>query len=642
MSGMMGEALVYLLTALVMVPLAARLRLGSVLGYLLGGVLIGPFALNLAGSPEDVMHFAELGVVMMLFLVGLELDAGRLWRLRGPIFGMGSLQLGLTAVVVLVVGLIAGLPWQQGLALGLILAMSSTAIGLQSLAERGLLGTDAGQRSFSVLLFQDVAVIPMLAIFPLLATLPVGAAAGDGHGAADGLTESLPGWLMGLRVLAAIFVVVGGGRILVPPIMRMVARSGMRELFTVAALAIVLGVGLLMQTVGLSPALGTFLAGVVLAGSEYRHELESDVEPFKGLLLGLFFIAVGASIDLGLIARYPVLVLGAVLGITFAKGAVLLVIARLGGSTWDQGARFAVALAQVGEFAFVLIGFSVTSGIIAGELGGGLVAITALSMALSPLLFALNEGVLLPRLIRQSADLPETEAIAEHNPVILAGAGRFGQVVGRFLKANGVGVTLLDLDPEQLAVLGRFGTKVYYGDASRLDLLQAAGAAQARLLLIAVDVPEKAEEILRIARVHFPQLKGLVRARGRVEAYGLHAAGADGVFRELFGSSLSMGESALIHLGRHPHAAHRAARIFHRHDQAAVADLAPHRADLGLLVSANVERRDALERALRSDRADAEELRDSSWDAGRLREQAAPADAQSERGSAPDVPIEHA
>jgi CPA2 family monovalent cation:H+ antiporter-2 len=613
------HAMVYLAAALVMVPLAKRLGLGSVLGYLLAGLVIGPFGLDLVGGAGgDVMEFAEFGVVMMLFLVGLELEPSLLWRLRGPILGLGGLQVSVTAVVIAGIAMVFGLPWQQGLALGLVVAMSSTAIALQSLAEKGLLRSDAGQKSFAVLLFQDISVIPMLAIFPLLATVPAAAGGGDAHGGS--LVDHLPGWERAGIVLAAILGVIGVGRLVVPPLMRAVARTGLREMFTAAALALVIGVTILMTMVGLSPALGTFLAGVVLANSEYRHELEGDIEPFKGLLLGLFFISVGASIDFGLVWDAPLTILALLVGLTVVKIVVLSGLARLFHTTPDQGAVFAVALCQIGEFAFVLFSFAQATGVLPGTVAGPMVAVTALSMAMSPLLLALNERVVLPRLRANIVDVREPDVEDEDAPVIIAGYGRFGQIAGRFLRANGVRVTVLDVDGEQIDVMKRFGAKVFYGDASRLDLLRAAGAAHAKVLLVAVDEPDKVKEIVHTARQHFPNLAVLARARGRGEAMDLLASGVEGVYRETFDSSLRLGADALRLLGAHAHHAERSARMFRRHDEQALRDLVAVRNDQAALQASAPQRMRMLEEALQADLSRANMLGDNGWDAEVLRQ----------------------
>ncbi len=620
MNPMFIQAFVYLAAALLVVPIAKRLGLGSVLGYLLAGLFIGPWGLGLVGEEgEDVMHFAEFGVVMMLFLVGLELDPGTLWRLRGPILGLGGAQVGGTAAVVTIIAMILGLPWQQALAVGLILAMSSTAIALQSLAEKGLMKSDAGQKSFAVLLFQDIAVIPMLAVFPLLATVQVAGAEEGDHGGGT-FVEHLPAWQHGLVVLGAVVALVGAGRFLVRPAMRLVAQTGLREMFTAAALLLVVGVTLLMSVVGLSPALGTFLAGVVLANSEYRHELESDIEPFKGLLLGLFFIAVGASIDFGLVLDAPLRLGGMLLSVIAVKLLVLVVLARGFKTRSDQSAIFAVALSQVGEFAFVLFSFARQNGVLPDDVVQPLVAVTALSMAASPLLLVVNERLLLPRLLPAAAPKPESNVEDEHNPVIIAGYGRFGQIAGRFLRGNGVGVTAVDIDSELMEMLGRFGQKVFYGDASRLDLLRAAGAGGAKLLIVAVDDHSKAMEIVHTAHKHFPHLTLLARARGRTEAYELMDAGVEEIYRETFDSSLRVGTDALRALGAHAHMAHRSARTFRRYDEQGLRDLAALRHDQAKLASTARERVALLGAALQADRAGIPGITQHGWDTEHLRE----------------------
>ncbi|MCK6504934.1 monovalent cation:proton antiporter-2 (CPA2) family protein [Myxococcota bacterium] len=614
MGGLLPQAAVYLGAAVVAVPVAKRLGLGSVLGYLLAGVLVGPAALGLVGDEgQDVMHFAEFGVVMMLFLVGLELEPSRLWRMRGQVAGLGGLQVLLSALVVALPALALGLPWRQALAVGLILSMSSTAIALQTLAEKGLLKADAGQRSFAVLLFQDLAVIPILALLPLLATPGLSTAGGaDAHG--GGALDALPGWLHGLAVLGAVTGVVLAGRFLVRPMMGAVARSGLREMFTAAALLIVVGVTLLMSLVGLSPALGAFLAGVVLANSEYRHELESDIEPFKGLLLGLFFIAVGASIDFGLLRESPARVMGLVALVVLLKGLVLVGLGRGFRMSRDQGLVFAVALSQVGEFAFVLFSFAQQTGVLPASVSGLLVAVTAFSMATTPPLFLLLERLVLPRLPVAGPPTREHDVADDEPPVIIAGFGRFGQITGRLLRSSGVATTVLDVDSDQVDVVRRFGQKVYYGDASRLDLLRAAGAAKARVLVVAVDDHGKAMEIVHLARKHFPQLAILGRARGRTEAQDLVEVGVEGVYRETFDTSLRVGADALRLLGWNAHRATRATQLFRRHDEAAMVDLAGMRGDQDRMVASARERIANLERVLQADLAEREELQDHGWD----------------------------
>ncbi len=434
---LLTQGLVYLAAAVVAVPVAKRLGLGSVLGYLAAGALIGPFGLHLVGAERaDVLHFAEFGVVLMLFLVGLELEPALLWRLRGSVFGLGGLQVALTAALVAAAAALAGLSWPAGVAVGLILALSSTAIALQSLDEKGRLKTEGGQRAFSVLLFQDIAVIPILALLPLLA--PRGAAGEDtaaGAGA-HGALAGQPGWVQALAVLGAVAAVVLAGRFLVRPLLRAAARTRLREMFTASSLLLVVGIAVLMREVGLSPALGTFLAGVVLANSEYRHELVADIEPFKGLLLGLFFIAVGASIDFGLVAARPGLLAALVAGVVLLKLLVLLGLGRAFGLAAAPAVLLAASLAQVGEFAFVLIGFAAQLGVLRPAVAGPLVAVVALTMALSPVVEIAADRLVLPRLGPRAAPAREPDPIDERNAVIVAGFGRFGQVVARLLRAQ--------------------------------------------------------------------------------------------------------------------------------------------------------------------------------------------------------------
>jgi monovalent cation:H+ antiporter-2, CPA2 family len=623
MNEFLGQAFIYLVAAVAAVPVAQRLGLGSVLGYLLAGVIIGPFALGLVGSEgADVMHFAEFGVVMMLFVVGLELEPALLWRLRAPILGLGGLQVLLTALAVAGIALLLGRDWREALAIGMIFSLSSTAIVLQMLNEKGLMKTEAGQSSFAVLLFQDIAVIPMLAIFPLLASAAPAAASqagSDGH-AAETFVAGLPAWAQTLAVLGAVGLIVVGGRFLVRPLFRAIAGTRLRELFTAAALLLVIGIALLMTQVGLSPALGTFLAGVVLANSEYRHELESDIDPFKGLLLGLFFIAVGASIDFGLILEQPLLVAGLVAGLIVVKFAVLFGLARLFGLGLDQRMIFACALAQVGEFAFVLFSFAGQEGVLAPGVTGVLVAVVALSMALTPLLMLANERLALPRLGTREQVVREADAIDEDSPVIIAGFGGFGATVGRLLKANGIGTTVLDIDSDQVDLLRKLGLKVYYGDASRHDLLHTAGAARARLLVLALDTPEKTLELVHTAQRHFPNLTIMARAFDWGDAHALLNAGVTYVYRENLDTSLRMGTDALRMLGFRAYQARRAAQTFLRHDEESLRQLAEFRGDRVVYLNTARQRIAELERILQSDLHLLGQDRDDGWDSESLRE----------------------
>ncbi|MBC8163955.1 MAG: cation:proton antiporter [Roseiflexaceae bacterium] len=613
------QAFVYLVAAVLAVPIAKRFGLGSVLGYLIAGVVIGPFVLGLIGSEgEDVLHVAEFGVVLMLFVVGLELEPALLWRLRTSIVGLGGLQVLATSALLMAGGLAFGLPWQAALAVGLTLSLSSTAIVLQVLNEKGLMKTAGGQGAFSVLLFQDIAVIPMLAIFPLLAVAPASAATDD-H-AATTLVASLPAWAQTLAVLGAVAAIVLAGRFLVRPALGVIARTRLHELFTATALLIVIGIALLMSQVGLSPALGTFLAGVVLANSEYRHELESDIDPFKGLLLGLFFLSVGASVDFGLIFAQPLLIGGLVLAIMAVKFVVLLLLARVFRFGFDQSMLLAFALPQVGEFAFVLFSFANQEGVLGPEITSPLVAVVALSMALTPLLLQLNERVIQPRLgTTEAARTPDQ--IDEQAPVLIVGFGGFGSTVGRLLKANNVATVVLDNDSDRVDLLRRLGLRVYYGDATRHDLLAVAGAAKARLLVIALDSPEHTLELVQIARKHFPELVVLARAFDWDDAHDLQEAGVQYVYRQSLDTSLRLGTDALRLLGFRGYQATRAAQTFLRHEEESLRELAKQRSDRTVYLSAARERIEDLEHLLRADLEDSNEMRDLGWDAESLREE---------------------
>jgi CPA2 family monovalent cation:H+ antiporter-2/glutathione-regulated potassium-efflux system protein KefB len=567
------------------------------------------------------MHFAEFGVVMMLFVVGLELEPALLWRLRAPILGLGGLQVLLTVLAVAAVALALGLGWQMALAVGMILAPSSTAIVLQSLAEKGVLKTEGGQSSFAVLLFQDIAVIPMLAFFPLLATAPH--AAGDaGHAAeATTLVGGLPGWAQTLAVLGAVVGVVLAGRFLVRPALRAIAAARLRELFTAAALLLVIGIALLMTAVGLSPALGTFLAGVVLANSEYRHELESDIDPFKGLLLGLFFIAVGASVDFALILAQPLLIAGLVLAIIAVKFAVLFGLSRAFKLSLDQGLLFAFALPQVGEFAFVLCSFANQQGVLDVTITSPIVAAVAVSMALTPLLLIINERLVQPRFGTLEGQMREADAINDQSSVIIAGFGSFGSTVGRLLRANGINTTVLDIDSDRVDLLRRMGLKVYYGDASRYDLLETAGAGEARVLVLALDSPEKTLELVHTARTHFPHLTIIARTFEWPDTHALYAAGVSHVYREDLDTAVRSGVDVMRLLGVHGYTAQRAAQAFLRHEERSLRELTGRSGDNAGYISMARERIEALEQQMQADRESTDLERDAGWDAETLREE---------------------
>ncbi len=617
---MLTQAFVYLCAAVLAVPFAKRLGLGSVLGYLIAGVAIGPYALALVGEKgADVMHASELGVVMMLFLIGLELRPSLLWQMRRPILGLGGGQVVVTTALVAAIALALGFDAKMGLAIGMILAASSTAIVLQSLSEKGLMRSEGGQASFSVLLFQDIAVIPMLAVMPLLAMAGAGGeAAVDAHGAA---AAARPGWLQGLMVLGAVGGIVVGGRFLVRPVFRLLAETRLREIFTAAALLLVVGIAVLMEVVGLSPALGTFLAGVVLAESEYRHELESDIEPFKGLLLGLFFISVGATIDFGLIAARPAIIAGLVAGLFAVKMVVLYGLGRVFGLSRPARWLLTFALSQGGEFAFVLIAFALGARVLPTEVAGTLVAVVALSMLVTPLVLIAYERLVAPRLA-STAPAREADHIPSHDaPVVIAGYGRFGQIAGRLLRARGIETTVLDLDASLVDTLARVGVKVYYGDASRLDLLHAAGCGRARLFILAVDEMEKSLEIARTVKHEFPDLRILARARNREHYHELRKLGITQIFRETFGSAIDTGVAALVALGHRSHQARRIAATFRAHDEATLEKLADlwNADDESAYFAAAKRAREEVESLLRGDVAREEGPADPGWDTESLR-----------------------
>jgi len=621
--GFFYQALIYLAAAVVSVPIAKRLGLGSVLGYLIAGIAIGPFALGLVGEEgQDVLHFAEFGVVMMLFLIGLELQPSLLWRLRSSILGLGGLQVGITGAVITAIAIAVGLDWRSGLAVGLILALSSTAIVLQTLQEKGLMKTGGGRSAFSVLLFQDLAVIPILAILPLLARSgAVHASAETGHSTT--WVEGLPGWGTALVVAAAVAAIVIGGRLLIRPAFRFIARARVPEIFTASALLLVIGIAILMTRVGLSPALGTFLAGVVLATSEYRHELESNIEPIKGLLLGLFFISVGASIDFAQIISRPALIGGLVAALIVVKFLVLLVLGRVFGLGSDQNLLFSFALAQAGEFAFVLFSFATQQGVIGLEVASPLVAVVALTMALTPLLMLVNERLVQPRFGTVEKDQREADVFDESNPVIIAGYGRVGTIIGRLLRVSGIGATVLEVDSDQVELLRKLGHKVFYGDASRLDLLRAAGADSARVLVIALDDPDRILGLVETAQKHFPHLKVLSRAIGRTHAYELLEAGLDSVYRETLDSSLRIGFDVLRELGMPGFEALRRTRRFRVHDERALRELSGKRGDKKTYMHLVRQQSEALERVLATDSSDLWSNVDEAWDTEGLRREQA-------------------
>jgi len=554
MTGYFIQAFIYLCAAVIAVPLAKRFGMGSVLGYLIAGIIIGPVVGLVGEETETLQHFAEFGVVMMLFLVGLELDPRMLWSMRNRLFGFGSLQVSLTALAIMAIGTLFGIDWRIALTVGLILALSSTAIVLQTLNEKGLSDTEGGRSSFAVLLFQDIAFIPMLALIPLLQIQVLAQTASDNTGEVSAaheqfdLISSLPNWGYALLVLGAIGCVVLGGVYLSRPLFRFVAQSGLREVFTATALMLVIGIAALMNMVGLSPALGTFLAGVVLANSEFRHELEANLEPFKGLLLGLFFITVGAGINFGALAQDWALVAALVAMVFIVKTTILYGLAWTFGIGSIDRWLVALGLAQAGEFGFVLLGFSLQTSALTAGIAEIVALVIAVSMVLSPAMFILFDKVLVPRFERvpdeRAYDVVDTRA-----RVLIAGIGRFGQIINRLLVANGIETVILDHDAKQVDNVRHLGIRSYFGDATRPDLLETAGIEQADLFVIAIDDRKRVINLVKHVKQHYPHLEVLVRAYDQVHYYQLKLAGADIIIKETYHSALDMGCEALRHLG---------------------------------------------------------------------------------------------
>ena len=585
MESFLAQAAIYLLAAVIAVPIAARLGLGSVLGYLAAGILIGPVFGLVGSETEDLQHVAEFGVVMMLFLIGLELEPRALWDMRHKLLGLGGLQITLSTLALMGVAMAYGQVWSVSLAIGLTLALSSTAIVLQTLSEKGLTQTSGGRNVFSVLLTQDIAVIPILALLPLLSVAiplqinPDGSISrgGDQHGddhhhATLSLVDGLPAWGVTTVTIAAVGLVILFGVFGTRPIFRYIHASGLREMYTALALAIVVGISFLMTLVGLSPALGAFLAGVVLASSEFRHELETDLEPFKGLLLGLFFITVGAGINFPLLFdNWPALLSMALL-IIVIKGGILYALAlafRLKGhDRW----LFSLSLAQAGEFGFVLLAFSTAQNIIPITVAETLLLVIALTMLITPLLFILFDQI--SRRIGDGKPAMEADDIDADGPVIIAGIGRFGQIVNRLVQASGFKTVVLDHDMDTIALMRRFGFRSFLGDPTRPDILHAAGLDEARILVVALDDPEAATRLVAYARKQRPDLHIIARAHDRVHVYRLYQAGANNIVREMFDSSLRAGRYALENLGLTEFEAAQAEQVFYHHDRDSVRQLA--------------------------------------------------------------------
>ncbi|MCR9183326.1 MAG: monovalent cation:proton antiporter-2 (CPA2) family protein [Flavobacteriaceae bacterium] len=614
------EAMIYLTAAVICVPIAKKMGLSSILGYLFAGILIGPSLLGLIGQKgEDIMHFAEFGVVMMLFLIGLELDPNKFWKMRKFIAGMGSIQvLGTTVVLFFGLQWILGWNWQTALTIAMALALSSTAIVLQTLKEKGLNNTSMGRSSFAVLLFQDIAVIPILAVIPLMVSEVSGANPDE---IVPSLISDFPAWIQTLVVIGAIVSIYFLGKYVIVPLLRVVAKTRLQELFTASALLVVFSVSFLMELVGLSPALGAFMAGVVLANSEFRHELEGDIAPFKGLLLGLFFIGVGASIDFELILSSPVFILLFVLALTILKFLILFGVGLVYKKNLDQNLQFSIGLSQAGEFGFVIMGFAMGLSIVPNDLSNQILAVIAITMLLTPILNVINEKFILPNVGTRQKEEKEDDLIDEKNEVIIAGFGHFGSTIGRLLRANKVDVTVLDHDAERVEVLRKMGFKVYYGDATRLELLKAAGADEAKLFIAAIDNPEVNLNLVELLQKHFPNVRVLARARNRVDAYELIDHGVKNFYRETLYTAVHLGVDALVELGYRRYTATRQGQQFIKYDQDTTWKLAKKRHDKMAYMVTVMEEVKMQEELLRRDLYTQNEGNDHSWDSDYLKKE---------------------
>jgi len=546
------ETVVFLAAAVIAVPLFKKLGMGTVLGYLIAGVIIGPWLLGIISDVGNILHFAELGVVLLLFVIGLELRPSRLWELRRPIFGLGGAQVAVTGLVLSAAGMALGLSTMTALVVGLVLSLSSTAFALQILAEKKQLTTHYGRASFAILLFQDLAAIPLLALIPLLS--------------ANNLDQA---WnpLSAIKAVAIVVVVVAGGRWLLRPFLRLAASATSHEVFIAAALLVVVGTALLVQVAGLSMALGAFLAGVLLADSEYRHELEADIEPFKGLLLGLFFIAVGMTMNLGLVVHRPFTVLGLVAGLIAIKSLLLYGLGRMARQSHGSAVNLALFISQGGEFAFVLFSAAAGAQVLDKTLADLLIVVVSVSMAVTPLLVTLNEKIFR---IGHGTDQPrEFDKIeAREHRVIIAGFGRFGQMIARTLRMKKIPFTVLEASFEQVDFVRKFGNKIYFGDASRLDLLRAARADLAEVFVLAIDDIEASIKTAQMVRKHYPHLKIYARARNRIHAYRLMDVGVDRQIRETLLSSIELARDVLMAVGHSETEANEAVRRFREHDEA--------------------------------------------------------------------------
>lgn len=622
MTGFLFSAIVFITAAILFVPVAKKLGMGSVLGYLIAGIVIGPYVLGFIESGnqgQDIMHTTEFGVVIMLFLIGMELEPKNLWKMRDLIFRIGLTQILITAALIFAIMLALGISWNIAVAVSLSMALSSTAIVLSSLKEKNQMGSPVGKMSFGVLLMQDIAVIPILAIIPLLATTSGEITSADAHGG-ESFIETLPTWAQTLSIFLAIGLVVLIGRFGFGPLLKWVSKTHLRELFTASALLIVFGISWLMQLVGLSPALGAFIAGVILANSPYRHALESDLEPFKGLLLGLFFMAVGATINFELIQKQPINIISIAFGIILIKGLVLFGLGKFKKLNLGQNLSFALGLAQVSEFSFVTYSFAIQFDVIDQELSDLLMAITALTMAFTPILSVLMDKLVLSKLEKEVADSDKKmDDIHEKNQVILLGFGNFGSTVGRFLRANGVEATILDYDPDRIDFLRKLGFRVYFGDGTQVSVLETAGAADAKILISTLDDPNQNIMVADICKEHFPHLELLVRARTRSDAYELLEKDIQNIYREQLDTSILMGEDVLKKLGFRAHTMHRLAAQFKKYDEESLKILVNFKNDQKEYLSTAKRHIEQQESILSGELSKKFSLNDHAWDSEQLK-----------------------
>ncbi|WP_204345097.1 monovalent cation:proton antiporter-2 (CPA2) family protein [Psychroserpens algicola] len=622
MSGsLLFEAIVFLAGAIICVSLAKRLGLSSVIGYLLAGVLIGPYVFGFIGEEgEDILHFAEFGVVVMLFLIGLEIEPKNFWNMRKSILGMGGIQVTLTIALTYIFFAIMGFEWQVALTVGMAVALSSTAIALQTIKEKGLMNTTFGSSSFSILLFQDIIVIFMIGALPLLSNSS-DITEGDTAHTTGTLIESLPIGLQTLAIILSVVVIVLAGRFVVVPMLRKVAKTGVRELLIAAAFLIVFGISYLMEFVGLSPALGAFLGGVVLSTSEFKHELESTLEPFKNLLLGLFFMAVGASINFVVIAKSPLTIGGILLAIVIIKALVLFITGRIFKLKLDQNVLLTFSLAQVGEFAFVLLSFAFQLNILEQEQMDMMLVVTAVSMSLTPILALLNERLILPKIGTKELIKRPMDHIAKSQKVILVGFGHFGSTIGRFLRSHGVEATILDFDSNRVDFLRKMGFEVYYGDATRQDLLESAGIAEAKLLICATNKVSVAKAITKIVKEKYPHVGLMVRSKNRYDAYELLNLDVHNIYRETLDTSLTLASDALSKLGFRKYTLNRQVQNFIKYDEASLRRLAtePKRDD-DYIFKARKEL-EQQEKLLENDFKRGIVAYDNHWDSDHIRKQ---------------------